>query len=293
MITYTYNVGCRNCGQGDYNKHLSIDETVDYDDTTIYTEFDCMEAIEQLRRDSGSTCKFCGSDNVEIFDIEINSHPLSKFTDLVERCKMWREWMFQINIDKRANGLTLKTGGSDNIDREFFEAAIKELLAVIERRPHTVYKPLPIGNFFICITGGYDLVDDVNARIENLKTGGITKEEILTTIEPIVQRAGLGIKEQSSRKTADQPILKGGKFKGQSFNSWFYSDSLGAAEEEQIPFANVYFKIDENTLVAHGTGDGESPKDFIDKNRSEDFVIDQSIPPKIINGSTVYYAKKC
>ncbi len=81
-------------------------------------------------------------------------------------------------------------------------------------------------------------------------------------------------------------------FNGYNFNSWFYFDSIEDAEEKGYPFSNACFQLDGNILIAHGTSEDETPRDFIYNNQSHEFIIDKSILPLNHQGKVVYYVKK-
>lgn len=80
--------------------------------------------------------------------------------------------------------------------------------------------------------------------------------------------------------------------RGSQFNSFNYDqDSLN---NKEYPYAMVCLVVDENTMIAVGS-DPLSPKDFMDKNKHNSFMVDLSIPPKTIltmqGQKTIYYAK--
>lgn len=96
---------------------------------------------------------------------------------------------------------------------------------------------------------------------------------------------------QSEKNSIDS--FKGKIFKGSSFNSWFYADSLEEAESNGYSFSNACFYVDDQTMIAASTGQNESPRAFIDNNQNTNFIIDTSKSPIRKNGVKIYFAKKC
>jgi hypothetical protein len=81
--------------------------------------------------------------------------------------------------------------------------------------------------------------------------------------------------------------------KGSQFNAFNYDQN--SLDNEIYPYAMICFVIDENTMIAVGS-DPESPKEFMNKNISNDFMVDFSIAPKNMltmqGQKTVCYTKK-
>ena len=76
--------------------------------------------------------------------------------------------------------------------------------------------------------------------------------------------------------------------KGAQFTSFNYDHDR--EQNDIYPFAIIYLSVDDETAIAIGT-DPMSPRDFFEKNHSNSFMLDLSIPPKEIYGTTYYYAK--
>lgn len=80
--------------------------------------------------------------------------------------------------------------------------------------------------------------------------------------------------------------------KGQQFDAGNYDQE--SLNHKVYPYAMVCLVVDDNTMIAVGS-DPLSPRDFMNKNKANGFMIDFSIPPKTMltmqGQKTVYYAK--
>lgn len=80
--------------------------------------------------------------------------------------------------------------------------------------------------------------------------------------------------------------------KGRQFDTFNYDQE--SLNHKVYPYAMVCLVVDDNTMIAVGS-DPLSPRDFMDKNKGNGFMIDLSIPPKTMltmqGQKTVYYAK--
>lgn len=86
--------------------------------------------------------------------------------------------------------------------------------------------------------------------------------------------------------------LKNKIIRGNNFTDFNYDqDSLN---DETYPYAMVCLVLNENTMVAVGS-DPLSPRDFMEQNGGNSFMVDFSIPPRKMQTmqgfKTVYYAK--
>ena len=83
MITVSFFLGCRECHSSDNIEHLYMLMDGDYEKYLKKTEFEVMTQIEQWREEENKKCDFCGSSNVEIFDVKINGTPLYNYEYLI------------------------------------------------------------------------------------------------------------------------------------------------------------------------------------------------------------------
>ena len=84
MVSISYNIGCRNCLRADEIRHMY--QLIDDDAEAIQykTEFEVMTIIERWREEDNHICNFCGSKNVEIFEINIRNKLIYDFEKIIE-----------------------------------------------------------------------------------------------------------------------------------------------------------------------------------------------------------------
>jgi hypothetical protein len=289
MNFFSYKVGCRTCLQQDGIRQTLLLKHIEegYGDRTEF------EVVKDLESSNNNKCQFCGSTNLEYLDIEINNTQLYDFDKLAARCQENREYLLMFNIDKIGNEINLRPGGSKKFDVSFLRQAIQVIIETIKGRPNSYFESQLKGNFFVCVSEDSNFKNSTTVKIERFRTAGLTRNEILNAIKPFAEQAGISINVELDSKTSNTNFLEGKTFKGALFNSWFYADSIEEAEKNGYAYSNACFKINESTLIAHGTGSSESPRDFIDNNTYNTFMVDNSKGPFNIQGKTVYYAKKC
>jgi hypothetical protein len=182
FVSYTF--ACRNCLKTDGIRHMYGITGVN--DSNVYfkkTEYEIMLMIEKWREQDNKACEFCGSNNVEVREVEIDSESLYNYDRLVKRCQHDAESMFMINIDKRDSEISLREGGSSSIPYDFLKESINTIEEIINTRPYD-FVPQIKGNFLICLTGGFDFINNKTViRIERYRSIGLTREEILNQIE--------------------------------------------------------------------------------------------------------------
>ena len=88
-------------------------------------------------------------------------------------------------------------------------------------------------------------------------------------------------------------------FNGSLFNSGIYDDSesLEELKRKGYPYSMASFDINNDTSIAIGMERGnQTPRDFMNENQNNNFILDMSIPKKTIltmrGKRIVYYAKK-
>lgn len=297
MIRISYNIGCRNCLQRTAFRYFTT--IIDGDNYEYKTEYEAMQRIEELLYKQGYTCEICGSSNVEIMDVNAGNHRLYDYDNLQKKCMLNGDYMIIFNIDKKGSDINLTIGGNHQYRADILKGAIQHVIDLINYRPSNNFTPQVKGNFFICLTKGCDVIEEKAAyRIERFRSTGLTKDEIQNSFRPIAEKIGITISPSQIKTNRGINLLEGKKFKGALFNSFFYAISLEHAEENGYSYANACFDLDDRTLIAYGT-DPESPREFKDNNKYNDFVVDTSKEPFTINGNpmvigkTIYYAIKC
>jgi hypothetical protein len=191
MIFISSLLGCRNCLQSDGIRHIYSIMDGDYNEFIEKTEFEVMTLLEHWRKEDGKSCEFCGSSNVEVHEVSVSNYPLYDFERFVERCKSGIEFLFMINIDKRGSEINMSPGGSSKFHPVFFNDAIRKVVDTINNRPDNNFQTQAKGNFFICLTGGFDYISDKSfVRLERFRNSGLTRNELLNAIKPLTQQLG-------------------------------------------------------------------------------------------------------
>lgn len=203
MVSFTYNIGCRNCLKGDGVRRMYSLRDFDREDfqpkaeSGAMTEFEAMMLVEDWRAEGGeNTCLFCGSSNVEVYDVGLGDFRFYDYSRLIKRCKEKGEFILELNIDKRNSELTMKPGGSPSFASTFLTPATIEIFKIIKERPDNLFKPHPNGNFYVCLTGGTDYFSGRNSlRVEKFRSAGLSKGEILDALKTFADSAGVTVEE--------------------------------------------------------------------------------------------------
>ena len=139
MVTISSFLGCRNCFKSDGIGHMYFIKNVDLSDFQSKTEFEVMKQIEGFRNNDNEKCIFCGSTNVEVYDVEINDKPLYNYQKLITRSRLLNNFVLFIKIDKK-NGITnFQIENGRNHSRSFLELALRSIIDTIAIRPDSHY----------------------------------------------------------------------------------------------------------------------------------------------------------
>jgi hypothetical protein len=190
-MVLSYHLGCRNCLKGDGVRHVYTLLNADEDKYTEKTEYEVMIELEKWRLEDKHSCSFCGSDNVEVYEINASDIPLYDYNKIVGKLIPELDYMLMINIDKKGTHITLNVGGSKRFETEVLDAFIRKIIAVLKNRKDELYVNQPKGNFFVCLTGGIDF-NGVVVNVQRFRHTGLTKSEIIKEIENFA--CGLNLK---------------------------------------------------------------------------------------------------
>lgn len=191
MSTISFSIGCRNCLQADSEQHVYLLDSSKVNDYINKTEYEVMTKIETWRKMDHKTCNYCGSESIEIMEIQVDDYPLYDFHNLVERSKLTEEEMIIFNIDKSGPKIELTLGGSNKINKSFFRAGLSKIINTINLQSDSNFIPHSKGNFLICITGTYIIINNsysFHLQIERFRHQGLLKKEILDTIKQYVDQ---------------------------------------------------------------------------------------------------------
>jgi tetratricopeptide (TPR) repeat protein len=185
------------------------------------------------------------------------------------------KWMNEMNMIEKISiaGKTdkLHNQGIELLNKNYVDEALIYFIEALKVMPNN---DDALRNLLICYRRKNDIekLQETQDKLDYLTYGGAHQ----TAAKP------QGI---SSNKS----ILEGASFSGARFNSSFYAESIDKAKEMGYAYANACFNYDENTVIAHGVYGNESPRDFINNNQYETFIIDITKKPLIINDMTVFY----
>ncbi len=194
MIYFSALLGCRSCLKSDGIRHIYTLIEGDANKYLAKTEFEVMTFLEKWRIDDDLRCEFCGSSNVEVLEIEVNDYLLYDYDRLIQRCERKGEDMFMVNIDKRDSEISFRTGGSRYIQPDILREAIHRIINTLYDLPEETFLERNKGNFFICLTGGYSLsLDKAYVQVETFRSAGLTREDIIDAIKPLIQHLKIDI----------------------------------------------------------------------------------------------------
>lgn len=191
MVLISYNTGCRNCLQSDGMRKIYPLMDGDIDKIQTKTEFQIITEIEKFSEQNNITCDFCSSENVEVFDVEVNENKLYDYDKIVERCQEEDEFILQININKSGTNITLNPAGSLRFEKNFLKQAFIDIRKTIMNRPDNHFKIHENGVMLMCVTGGNYIYDIPYTRIETFRSVGLSKEQILNEIQKFKNHTGI------------------------------------------------------------------------------------------------------
>ena len=205
MVNLEYNLGCRNCLNGDNSRTVFVLMDEDEGEYKKQTEYQVMKKIESLRANASRTCPNCGSSNVEVLEIGVNDYSLYNFNRLVQECKEKNmsesndENIFMLNMDKRNSQIKLNVGGTQQVHNDFLKKCLMTILDTINQRPADNFKSHQNGNFFICITGGFNFdKEEQIVKVERFRNVGLNINEIINQIESLASTYKVSIKTSAS-----------------------------------------------------------------------------------------------
>lgn len=323
MILISSLLGCRNCLKTDGMRYMYTLMDGNLNDYQMKTEFEVMTLIENFRNKNNTVCEFCGSSNVEVYNIEVGNQPLYDFEKVVERYEKKNQseierldelngnfddicrkinyinerhiFVLSFDVDKYGSEINLTTNSNvRHVLKSFYKDVIYKIISTINERPIDNFIEQIIGTFSICISGECTLpfvpYKTISVQVERFQNSGLSREEILRTIKPLADEFGVHINVTNQNNLTNSNPLSNKVFKGSIFSSWIYMSK--EEKDRGYPFACASFNLDEKTIIAIGTAYDETPREFIDKNQQNTFIIDDSIPPLFKNEKIIYFSKR-
>ena len=290
MVYISFLLGCRDCFQTDalrYNYNLTNKSSTVYNKMT---EFELVTIIESWRGQNGDICSFCGSSNVEVYDVEVDSYRLFDVDRLSNESLYSGGSLIYVDIIKKGRETSLNIAFDKAYHPDFLKAAIFKIIDTVNTLPNKYFVEQIKGNFDICLTGFFDNeLGKVILKLERFMNVGITRKEILCALKSICENENMNISINGCDSIKGKSIFFTKKFKGSMFISSIYATY--EEQEKGLPFSCVAFDFDENVIIACDTN-GKSPQDFIAENKNTIYVVDDEQPYLTWQNKVVFFAKK-
>jgi hypothetical protein len=226
MNELRFSIGCRDCLKTDAVPSMLyiMDEEEFHDEETreYKTEYEAMEILEtpyyfntgfvKLNSCGKRQCEYCGSSNIEFYNISIGHHKFYDFNNIVRDCSLDGSYFLQINISKKGDNISIQKGGSPSVPYFFLEQSIDIIKEIVEKQSIKNYAPKLTGKFFIALTG---LAGDI--KVQSLTYSGLSKKEILDALLHILRAVekevadnfeNFGIKDDDLEKMLASPSAK-------------------------------------------------------------------------------------
>jgi hypothetical protein len=183
MKTLTYKVACKSCLYSDGISHMM--STIDPNDSFIenrirWSEYKFEMYIKKFLKANNKPCFFCGSNNLEINDIQLDgkSVSVSQKTD-----------QLQLVFNKRPDGqVETRNGGSVYVPDGFLKEAFVIIENTITNTPNNEFEDKKVGSTRIVVSTGFIGNDNYRTtRLEQFSFVGFSKDlllRILASIKP-------------------------------------------------------------------------------------------------------------
>lgn len=148
------------------------------------TEFEVVALIEQWFKESNQTCPFCNSDNIEFLNVQIGEDDYElfnyqKFTNLINENN---NFFILKHILKDNNELKFSTRISEFYNDTLLLTTKDEIIKIITNSPANKFIPNSNGLFYLFISAYKNNKNNYVFKIERFINYGITREEILKTL---------------------------------------------------------------------------------------------------------------
>ena len=185
-----FSIGCRACRQMD-SKRWQFEYVDEEGHLPLAgrSDFGVMRMVELLTLDQGYVCPFCGSAQLEIFDMDLNGQRLFDFDELGKRVVPQGLAVCSLKIDKVVGQQRLQvqmTVEPPEIGYGFLISALDEMAARVRERPAYDFVAEASGAFYFCVAGRWDA--DAPKRWlapQKYTCRSLTLEEILATIQVV------------------------------------------------------------------------------------------------------------
>lgn len=179
MNILKYKIACKTCLASDGMDHITLakSSTNFIENRTLMSEYALGRYIKNYFSEIKTLCQFCGSPNLDIFEIEVNDKKAKIDGDLTQ---------FQIVITHENGIVDAKTGGSRRMPRGFLKDAFSIIENSIQEIPENEFEEKHIGSVrFVVSTGFIDNDDYRTNRLEEFSFVGFSKKMIVEMVSEI------------------------------------------------------------------------------------------------------------
>jgi hypothetical protein len=168
-----YIVNCRNCKKR-YRDSLNEKTLKKEENINLkgLSEYELMIEVENIRFRDQINCKYCGENNCEIQELNIDGAKIYK-PEQISKTELGIDYFFTIRITKLNNILNFEDGGDAQVPFFFLWNALTIIFKSLKKRDLSHFNPESEGYFSIAVTG-----DIHKSKVIHLRTNGLTKKEI-------------------------------------------------------------------------------------------------------------------
>ncbi|MDZ7660069.1 hypothetical protein [Fodinibius sp.] len=176
MTTVTYTAGCRDCLQAE-NQSINIP---DYrpEDLLQDTEYNAMGAINFQRDENNIKCSFCGSTNVEPFDIKVGNQLIFEASSVANQAKNNDDFMLECELKKENGNIKFRAGGVGDHSNLFLKEGYNTILNRVRFNSKSTFNPKQNGYFYAAITSPKNITDRYDISFETMRYLGLSKGEV-------------------------------------------------------------------------------------------------------------------
>jgi len=187
-----FSIGCRHCRETDGQRwQFEYEDAEGQLPLAGRADFGLMRTVERMTLDLGHVCPFCGSAQLEIFDLDFNGQRVFYFDRLCDQATAQGLAVCALRVSKEAGGPGIQLDVvPPTAAPGFLLAALDEMAARVQERPAYDFAAEDNGTFYFCVAGRWDA--DAQKRWfspQKYTCRSLTLDEILATIQ--VVRANL------------------------------------------------------------------------------------------------------
>ncbi len=191
MVNISYQLGCRHCFRTDGVP--SVYFLADGDPALFRKkpEYEVVRLIENWQKQDKRKCQFCTSQNLEILEVKINDKELYNFDRLSSICRSQYRNMFNLNIDKKGDKISVGHGTSPFMDNAVLLSMLSKFSSLVDSVDSSSFEEHETGNVFMFAMGDPEFNNDPELIVvHKFKYHGITKEDIKKVLDPKHWSAG-------------------------------------------------------------------------------------------------------